>query len=187
MVTRDKAGIVRPNPRYTNLAASDVVPTSAPRAWFQRFGTHLHRLGFLSSMSDNSLFVLRRGTDEAHLLLYVDDIVLAASSSRLLQHIIEQLRAEFAMKDLGPVHFFLGIQVHRNADGFFLSQDQYATEILDRAGMTLCKPASTPMDTKSKVSSVAGELCSDPTFYRSIVGALQYLTLTRPDLSYAVQ
>jgi hypothetical protein len=159
----------------------------APRAWFQRFGTHLHHLGFVSSKSDNSLFVLRRGTDEAHLLLYVDDIVLAASSQRLLQHIINQLRVEFAMKDLGPVHFFLGIQVRRTADGFFLSQEQYAGDVLDRAGLADCKPAPTPIDTKAKVSSTTGQPYSDPTFYRSIVGALQYLTLTRPDLSYAVQ
>ena len=80
--------------------------------------THLHRLGFVSSKSDNSLFLLRRGSDEAHLLLYVDDIILIASSTRLLHHIINQLRTEFAMKGLGPVHFFLSIQVRRTTAGF---------------------------------------------------------------------
>lgn len=159
----------------------------APRAWFQRFAMHLHILGFAPSQSDSSLFVLRRGHDEAHLLLYVDDIVLAASSPALLRRIIDQLRAEFAMKDLGPVHFFLGIQVTRTDDGFFLAQQQYANDVLERAGMTDCSPVSTPVDTKSKLSSSAGNLLTDPTFYRSIVGALQYLTLTRPDLAYAVQ
>ncbi|XP_040383514.1 uncharacterized mitochondrial protein AtMg00810-like [Oryza brachyantha] len=91
------------------------------------------------------------------------------------------------MKDLGPVHFFLGIQVRRTAAGFFLSQGQYADDILARAGLVDCKPAPTPVGTKAKVSSTAGQPYNDPTFYRSIVGALQYLTLTRPDLSYAVQ
>lgn len=57
------------------------------------------------------------------------------------------------MKDLGPVHFFLGIQVRRSADVFVLSQEQYAVDVLDRAGMMDCKPASTPVDTKSKLSS----------------------------------
>jgi len=75
----------------------------APRAWFQRFATHLQRLGFISSKSDSSLFVLHRGSDVAHLLLYVDDIILAASSPQFLQRIVDQLRQEFAMKDLGPV------------------------------------------------------------------------------------
>ena len=90
------------------------------------------------------------------------------------------------MKDLGPLHFFLGIHVRCTETGFFLSQAQYADSVLDRAGMSDGKPASTPVDTKSKLPSSAGNPLVDPTFYRSIVGALQYLTLTRPDLSYAV-
>jgi len=85
------------------------------------------------------------------------------------------------------MHYFLSIQVRRTPAGFFLSQAQYADDILDRTGMSDCKPAPTPVDTKAKVSSAAGTPLLDPTFYRSIVGALQYLTLTRPDLSYAVQ
>jgi len=159
----------------------------APRAWFQRFATHLHQLGFTPSKADSSLFVYRRGHDEAHLLLYVDDIVLSASSTRLLHHVIGQLRLQFAMKDLGPLHFFLGIQVRRTDTGFLLSQEQYAADILERAGMRDCKPAATPVDTKAKLSGNDGCALDDPTFYRSIVGALQYLTLTRPDITYAVQ
>ncbi|XP_039789917.1 uncharacterized mitochondrial protein AtMg00810-like [Panicum virgatum] len=91
------------------------------------------------------------------------------------------------MKDLGPVHFFLGIRVQRTASGFFLSQEQYTDDVLDRAGMSDCKLASTPVNTKAKLSSSEGQPVADPSFYRSIVGALQYLTLTRPDLAYAVQ
>lgn len=93
----------------------------APRAWFQRFTTHLQQLGFVPAKSDSSLFVLHRGDEEAHLLLYVDDIVLATSTTELLHRIIDQLRLEFDMKDLGPVHFFLSIQVRRMVIGFFLS------------------------------------------------------------------
>ncbi|KAF8651260.1 hypothetical protein HU200_063510 [Digitaria exilis] len=159
----------------------------APRAWFDRFATHLHQLGFIPAKSDSSLFVLRHGTDEAHLLLYVDDIVLAASTTDLLHRIIAKLSLEFAMKDLGPVHFFLGIQVCRTATGFFLSQAQYADEVLERAGMTNSTAAPTPVDAKGKVSSASGTPLQDPTTYHNIVGALQYLTLTRPDLTYAVQ
>ena len=93
----------------------------APRAWFHRFATHIHGLGFKVSLSDSSLFVLTHGTDTAHLLLYVNDIVLTDSSSALLRRIINMLQKKFPMKDLGPVHFFLVIQVRRTADGFFLS------------------------------------------------------------------
>lgn len=159
----------------------------APRAWFQRFATHLQRLGFIPAKSDSSLFILRKGATEAHLLLYVDDIILAASTSDLRHRIIDKLRLELVMKDLGPIHFFLGIQVRRIKDGFFLSQAQYADEVLERASMTNCTPASTPVDLKGKLSSTARSPMSGPTLYRSIVGVLQYLTLTRPDLTYIVQ
>ena len=73
----------------------------APRAWYSRFATHLVSLGFVEAKSDTSLFIYRRGTDMAYLLLYVDDIVLTASSAQLLRQVISALQQEFAMKDLG--------------------------------------------------------------------------------------
>lgn len=94
----------------------------APRAWYQRFTTHLRSLGFATTASDTSLFVLRSGNDTAWLLLYVDGIVLTACTSALLQNIIHDLRHAFTMKDLGPLHYFLSIQVQCTADGFFLHQ-----------------------------------------------------------------
>ncbi|KAK1692653.1 hypothetical protein QYE76_009350 [Lolium multiflorum] len=159
----------------------------APRAWYQRIAAFLHQLGFRSTRSDASLFVYNNGATTAYLLLYVDDIILTASSTDLLRQITERLRAEFALKDLGPLHYFLGIEVVRRTDGFFLHQRKYAHELLDRAGMLNCKPVATPVDTKSKLSATDGSLATDASFYRSIVGALQYLTLTRPELQYAVQ
>ena len=68
-----------------------------------------------------------------------------------------------------------------------LHQRQYALDILERAGMTDCKPCSTPVDTQAKLSADLGDPVADPTAYRSLAGALQYLTFTRPDLTYAVQ
>jgi len=161
----------------------------APRAWYQRFATFIRQLGFVASTSDTSLFILREGTSLAYLLLYVDDIVLTASSSALLQRIMTRLSSEFAMTDLGALHHFLGIAVTRSSDGLFLSQRQYAVELLQRAGMAECHPTPTPVDTHAKLSATDGVLLSekDASEYRSLAGALQYLTLTRPDLAYAVQ
>jgi hypothetical protein len=133
------------------------------------------------------LFILHRGTSVAYLLLYVDDIILTANTTTLLHSIISSLNGEFSMSDLGDIHHFLGVNVHRTTDGLFLSQQQYALEILDRAKMLNCNPISAPIDTRSKLSSTDGTPFSDPSLYRSLAGALQYLTLTRPDLSYAVQ
>ncbi|CAJ2648141.1 unnamed protein product [Trifolium pratense] len=97
------------------------------------------------------------------------------------------LSSEFAMKDLGHLNDFLGISVTQHKGGLFLSQRKYAAEIIDRAGMSSCKSTQTPVDTKPKISAKIGTPYEDPTTYRSLAGALQYLTFTRPDISYAVQ
>ena len=159
----------------------------APRAWYQRFADFVYTIGFVHSKSDHSLFVYHEGRDLAYLLLYVDDIILTTSSDALRHSLIDLLAQEFAMKDLGPLNFFLGIAVKRHQHGLFLSQSQYASDILERAGMSSCKSSSTPVDTKAKLSANSGNPYSDPTHYRSLAGALQYLTFTRPDISYAVQ
>ena len=159
----------------------------APRAWYHRFATYIRRLGFVASTSDTSLFVYKDGDHMAYLLLYVDDIVLTASSSALLQRLTTHLHSEFAMTDLGTLHFFLGISVTRSPAGLFLSQRQYAVDLLQRAGMAECHSTATPVDTRAKISALEGAAVADPSEYRSLAGALQYLTLTRPDLAYAVQ
>jgi hypothetical protein len=103
----------------------------APRAWYSRFATYITSLGFVEAKSDTSLFVFWRGTDTVYLLLYVDDIILTASSATLLQQTISALKQEFAMKDLEPLHHFLGVSVQHQADGHFLTQRQFALDILE--------------------------------------------------------
>jgi hypothetical protein len=159
----------------------------APRAWFTRIAGFLRSIGFVATRLDSSLFVLRRGSDTAFLLLYVDDMVLNTSTDKLLQDIIARLQNEFAVKDMGPLHYFLGVDVQRRNTGFLLSQTKYTEELLDRAGMVHCKPAATPIDTKAKLSVSSGAAVRDPSEYRSIAGVLQYLMITRPDIAYAVQ
>ncbi|GJQ96400.1 ribonuclease H-like domain-containing protein [Tanacetum coccineum] len=129
----------------------------APRAWFQRFAAYITTVGFTPSRCDSSLFIYRQGDDTAFLLLYVDDIVLTASSD-----------------------------LTRDSSGMFLSQRKYAMEILERAHMVGCNSSRTPVDTESKLGD-GGTPVVDPTLYRSLAGSLQYLTFTRPDITYAVQ
>ncbi|GKC77681.1 ribonuclease H-like domain-containing protein [Tanacetum coccineum] len=90
------------------------------------------------------------------------------------------------MVDLGPLNYFLGISVTRDSSGLFLSQKKYAIELLDRAHTDNCNSSRTPIDTESKLG-VDGDPVADLTLYRSLAGSLQYLTFTRPDISYAVQ
>jgi hypothetical protein len=150
----------------------------ASRAWYQRFSTYLHQLGFIASTSDTSLFAFKEGTSVAYLLLYVDDIILTTSSSALLQRITERLHSEFAMTDLGDLYHFLGISITCSSDGLFLSQRQYAVDLLRRAGMAECHPTATPVDTRAKLSATDGAPVADQSEYRSLAGALQYLILT---------
>jgi hypothetical protein len=118
----------------------------APRAWYSRFATYLTTLGFIEAKSDTSLFILRRGSDTVYLLLYVDSIILTASSTKLLRRTISTLQWEFTMKDLEPLHHFLSITVERRSDGLFFHQCTYTLDILKRAVMADCKPCTTLVD-----------------------------------------
>lgn len=89
------------------------------------------------------------------------------------------------MKDLGNLSYFLGIEVQSCASGLLLSQTKYASDLLIKAGMQHCKPSSTPSAVKPAILS-CDSLLADPHWYRTLVGSLQYLTLTRPEISYAV-
>ena len=129
-------------------------------------------------MSNHSLFIFQHENDIAYMLLYIDDIILTTSSDMLLRSIISLLSSEFGMKDLGPLSYFLGIAVTRHPGGLFLSQRKYVIEIIDCAGMITCKPSSTPVDTKTKKGANANSLYLDPSQYRSLDGAIQYLTFT---------
>ncbi|XP_066385230.1 uncharacterized protein [Miscanthus floridulus] len=120
--------------------------------------------------------------------VYVDDIIVASSSQDATNALLQDLQQEFALKDLGDLHYFLGIEVKRKQGGLVLSQERYASDVLARSGMNKCKPVDTPLSSIEKLSVLDGVKLGpeDSTWYRSLVGALQYLTLTRPDISFVV-
>lgn len=119
------------------------------------------------------------------LLLYVDDIILTGFSDQLISDFIDQLHTKFSMKNLGKLHYFLGIEVKYVTNGIVLYQSKYALDLLDRALMKECKSIHTPMTEKFKAALETTTLCV-PQAYRSLVRALQYLTLTRPNISFSV-
>lgn len=143
-------------------------------------------MGFVTSKAYVSLFVYRKENALASNLLYVDDIILTASTTELLQQIINALETEFPMLDLGKIHHFLVIKADYNDRGMFLSQTSYAKEIIQRENMTEFKPIATPVEVKSELSTETEECVKNPTEYRSLARALQYLTFTRPGVSYDV-
>jgi histone deacetylase 1/2 len=160
----------------------------APRAWYSRLSQRLLELGFAPSKGDTSLFYFHKGDCTIFILVYVDDIIVASSSQAATNALLRNLERDFALKDLGDLHYFLGIEVKRQGGDLLLKQERYATEVLQRVNMMDCKAVATPLPPSEKLSLYDGEKLGpqDATRYRSIVGALQYLTLTRPDISFAV-
>jgi len=107
-------------------------------------------------------------------LVYVDDIIVVSSTGKATDALLRQLKSEFALKDLGELHYFLGIEVSKVHDGLVLTQDKYASDLLKRVGMSNCKPVSAPLCTSEKLSLHEGSPLGpkDSTHYRSVVGAL---------------
>ncbi|KAM3297166.1 hypothetical protein ACQJBY_039175 [Aegilops geniculata] len=154
----------------------------SPRAWYARL------LGFVPSKADASLFIFSHGAIQIYMLVYVDDIVIAGSTPHVVDCLVQSLSASFPIKDLGRLEYFLGLEASFHSGGMTLTQKKYALDLLHRVNMENCKSTSTPLATSESLSRHSGALLSiDDSFrYRSIVGALQYLTLTRPDISFAV-
>ncbi|XP_047314481.1 uncharacterized mitochondrial protein AtMg00810-like [Impatiens glandulifera] len=115
----------------------------------------------------------------------VDDIIVTGNDLVALRRFITDTRNEFSIKDLGSLSYFLGLEVSHTDTGLFVSQAKYALDILERANLIEAKSVSTPLLTGESLVST-GSSFKNPTLYRSLVGALQYLTITRPDLSYVV-
>ena len=121
-----------------------------------------------------------------YILVYVDDMLITGNDTREINRIIKVLDQSFAIKDLGELNYFLGIQIKRNEKEMFLSQQNYIAEILQRTNMHQAKSLPTPMTSSSRLSKFKGEAINNATQYRSIIGALQYETITRPDICYSV-
>ena len=158
----------------------------SPRAWFDKFSTFLLEFGFKCTHGDPSLFVYIHGSDVIYLLLYVDDMLLTSNNDKLIGKLMVTLQSTFRMKDMGSVHYFLGIEVRAHDEGLFLCQEKYTKDLLEIAGMAGCDPMPTPLPLQ--LDRVVGhdELFLEPTYFRSLAGKLQYLTLTRPDIQFAV-
>ncbi|RVW84364.1 Retrovirus-related Pol polyprotein from transposon RE1 [Vitis vinifera] len=159
----------------------------APRAWFEKFRTTLLQFSFRQSKYDTSLFLRKSDMGIVVLLVYVDDIVITGSDSALLGQLKTHLSESFHMKDLGPLTYFLGLEVHHSPSGISLNQYKYASDLVATAGLQGATSVDTPMELNVKLRKEEGDLLADPSLYRKLVGSLVYLTITRPDISFAVQ
>jgi hypothetical protein len=158
----------------------------APRAWFTRLSQALLEIGFQGSQLDPSLFIYHTSQVHIFILVYVDDIILTGNHKATISWILNKVKSNFAIKDLGELNYFLGIQATRDNSSLHLRQSKYILDLLDRTQMTTSKPYLAPCAAGSKMSKYDGIPLPNPTIYRHIVGALQYVTLTRPDIAYSV-
>jgi len=182
-------GYSNPNyPRVNKLKKSIYGLKQASRQWFSKLSTSLLHFGFLQAKSDSSLFIRKTLNDFIVVLIYVDDVIIASNTLTAINKVKQYLRTTFPIKDLGKLKYFLSIEVARSSKGIVLYQRKYALDILADSGFSGAKPVSFPMESTLKLSAHdASPPLSDPASYRRLIGRLLYLTLTRPDLSYAIQ
>ncbi|KAH0661384.1 hypothetical protein KY284_026315 [Solanum tuberosum] len=155
-------------------------------AWYTELKNYLFTLGFVKSHSDSSLFIMHKIGFTVYILVYVDDILVTGSHQRGVHYAIEALSQHFSLKDLGPLHYFLGIEVIRSSTGLLLSQEKYTMDLLQEVAMDNCKGVSTPMTSTIVFYPSLDDHLVHGSLYRRIIGKLHYLSFTRPDIAFAV-
>jgi len=158
----------------------------ALRAWSNKIGEYLVTSGFQTSNADFSLYVKKTDHGIVVIVIYVDDLIITGNNDVDIFDLKKLLKQKFEMKDLGELRYFLSIEGIQSPKGIWLLQRQYALNKLSEYGMTGYKPISIPLEQNVKLSANEGDLVDDTIMYRRIVGRLIYMTITRPDLSYAV-
>ncbi|RVX07421.1 Retrovirus-related Pol polyprotein from transposon RE1 [Vitis vinifera] len=157
----------------------------ASRQWFAKFLEAIQSAGYAQSRADYSLFTRKQGKSFTALLIYVDDILITGNDPVSIATTKNFLHSHFHLKDLGDLKYFLGIEVSASKNGIFISQRKYALEIIEDAGLLGAAPIDTPMERGLKLSDKS-DLLKDQGRYRRLVGRLIYLTVSRPDITYAV-
>ncbi|KAL4378176.1 hypothetical protein GQ457_02G021320 [Hibiscus cannabinus] len=158
----------------------------APRAWYGKIAEFLTYSGYFVAHSDSSLFVKAIEGKLAIVLVYVDDLIITGDSEDETLQTRDNLSVRFQMKELGKLRHFLGLEIDHTEKGFFSPLEKYSNDLLKRFGMLNCKPISTPMEPNVNIYAYEGKELEDATMNRQLVGSLIYLTLTMPDISFAV-
>ncbi|RVW81598.1 Retrovirus-related Pol polyprotein from transposon RE1 [Vitis vinifera] len=158
----------------------------SPRAWFGKFSKEIQAFGMNKSEKDHSVFYKKSAAGIILLVVYVDDIVITGNDHAGISDLKTFMHSKFHTKDLGELKYFLGIEVSRSKKGMFLSQRKYVLDLLKETGKIEAKPCTTPMVPNVQLMPDDGDPFYNPERYRRVVGKLNYLTVTRPDIAYAV-
>nr|GEV85574.1 retrovirus-related Pol polyprotein from transposon TNT 1-94 [Tanacetum cinerariifolium] len=156
----------------------------APRAWYDKLSSVLIEHGFTKGIVDPTLFTRCHGGDILLFQVYVDDLIFRSTNPDFSKCFANLMKNNFEMSMVGELKFFLGLQVHQSPRGIFISESQYAIELLKKHVLDECVSMSTHMETKRLDSDLQGTP-TDQTTYRRMIGGLMYLTASRPDIAYA--
>nr|GFA20614.1 retrovirus-related Pol polyprotein from transposon TNT 1-94 [Tanacetum cinerariifolium] len=156
----------------------------APRAWYDELSKFLLQNHFFKGTIDPTLFIRRFHGDILLVHVYVDDIIFGSTHPRYIQLFSDLMKSCFEMSMMGEMTFFLGLQVNQSPCGIFINQSKYVLEILNKYGMKSCDPVGTLMEIKDKLDLDQNGTPVDATKYHSMIGALMYLTSSRPDIFY---
>nr|GEZ33602.1 copia protein [Tanacetum cinerariifolium] len=154
----------------------------APRAWYDELSTFLQKNHFFKGTTDPTLFIRRFVDDILVVQVYVDDIIFGSTHPKYTQLFSDLMKSCFKMSMMGEMTFFLGLQVNQSPCGIFINQSIYVLEILIKYRMKSCGPVGTPMEIKDKIDLDQNGTLVDATKYHSMIGALMYLTSSRPDI-----
>jgi hypothetical protein len=116
----------------------------APRAWYELIDSYLQGKDFVKNEVGSNIYYIMIGAEPLILVLYVDDLFMIGSQ-RIIANCNKDLASKFDMKDLGLMHYFLGLEVWQQDGDIFLGQGKYTMEFLKRFGIQNCRPMSTPM------------------------------------------
>ena len=158
----------------------------APRAWYSKIDAYFQQDGFERSDNEPTLYLKKQGTEFLVVCLYVDDMIYLGSSKSILAEFKASMMKNFEMTNLGLLHYFLGLEVKQCDDGVFVSQRKYATDLLKKFHLAKCNAAATPMNINEKLQLDDDLGNANAKLFRSLIGGLNYLTNTRPDISFSV-
>ena len=159
----------------------------ASRQWYEKLSTVLLQRGYTHSGNDYSLFCKKEKETLVFLAVYVDDILLTGNNEAEISNLKAFLDSTFKIKDLGHAHYFLGLEVLQSDHGFLLTQRKFTQELLQEFDCTTVPTVVCPLDYSIKLKTDQGKLLQNPTLYRRLIGKLNFLTHTRPDIAFAVQ
>ncbi|TYK18672.1 Retrovirus-related Pol polyprotein from transposon TNT 1-94 [Cucumis melo var. makuwa] len=159
----------------------------APRMWNSRINKYFLDNGYLRCPYEHSLYIKVNGHGDILVVcLYVDDLIFTGNCASMFEDLKKAMTQEFEMTDIGLMSYYLGIEVKQSEEGIFISQERYTREILEKFNMMNSKPVATPIETGTKLSKHEEGDDVDPSYFKSLVGSLRYLTCTRPDILFSV-